>query len=436
MNQRKNTYKHLGLEERILIEDRLNHGKTIRSIAKELDKSPSTILREIRKHSTNVRTSKNDCLNYTHCNYKGLCGNPDCKNKLCRRCSIPCNKFCSDYVKAYCDKLYATPYICNGCRNYNLCHYDKTVYIANQAEKNYRQTLVSARSGFDVTDAEFDTINTLASPMIKNGLSPYHVKQTYGEKLPISESTLRRMIDKNALDARNIDLREKVKRRPRQTTRNNSRNKTLSVQKVGHFYADYQKYILEHDVIVVEMDSVEGKKGEGPALLTLTFKSLSMQLAFIMEQHSSECVVQTLDKIEVSLGAELFANIFQVILTDNGHEFADVVGMETSCINGQRRTHIYFCEPNRSDQKGSCENHHKMIRYVIPKGSSLLPYNQADISLMTNHINSYKRKALFGKSAYDVAMSVLPQDFFWLLGLEVIPAEEILLKPSLIRKLS
>jgi len=37
---------------------------------------------------------------------------------------------------------------------------------------------------------------------------------------------------------------------------------------------------------------------------------------------------------------------------------------------------------------------------------------------MMNHINSYKRKALFGKSAYDFSKGSLPEDFFILLGLE------------------
>lgn len=436
MEQRKNTYKHLTLEERVLIEDRLNHGQSVRSIAKELNKSPSTILREIRNHSFTVSSQKNDCLNLKFCNYKGLCGNTDCKRKLCKSCIIPCRKFCPDYAKAYCDKLSTAPYICNTCSQINLCRYDKTIYRANQAEAGYRETLTSARSGFDVTEKQMKTINTLASPLIKKGLSPYHVKQTYGDRLPVSESTLRRMIDREELDVRNIDLHDKVKRRPRQTTRNNSRNRTLSVSKIGHFYADYLRYMMENDVMVVEMDCVEGKKGETPALLTLTFKSLSMQLAFIMEQQSSECVVRTLDKIEVSLGKELFSNVFRILLTDNGSEFTDISGMETSCVDGSRRTAIYFCEPNRSDQKGSCENHHKMIRYVIPKGTSLLPYMQSDISLMMNHINSYKRKALFGRCAYEMAMAVLPEDFFILLGLELIPAEEILLKPSLIKELS
>lgn len=51
-----------------------------------------------------------------------------------------------------------------------------------------------------------------------------------------------------------------------------------------------------------------------------------------------------------------------------------------------------------------------------------------------NHINSYKRKALFGKSAFELVKAVLPEDFFILLGLEEISPEKIVLRPSLFNK--
>ena len=61
-------------------------------------------------------------------------------------------------------------------------------------------------------------------------------------------------------------------------------------------------------------------------------------------------------------------------------------------------------------------------------------YTQFDISLMINHINSYKRKSLYGKTPFEVAKQLLPEDFFILLGLEAIPAENVLLTPSLLKK--
>ena len=151
-----------------------------------------------------------------------------------------------------------------------------------------------------------------------------------------------------------------------------------------------------------------------------------------MDTQDSEHVVKTLDMIEQALSPELFREMFPLILTDNGSEFSDVIAMEKS-IDGGKRTRVFFCEPNRSDEKGTCENHHKMIRYCIPKGTPLEPYSQSDITLMMNHINSYKRKALFGKSAFEVAKELVPKDFFILLGQEEIPPHEIILNPSLFR---
>lgn len=47
-----------------------------------------------------------------------------------------------------------------------------------------------------------------------------------------------------------------------------------------------------------------------------------------MENQTTKCVVETLNKIEDALGKELFASIFQLIVTDNGSEFTDIDGME------------------------------------------------------------------------------------------------------------
>lgn len=290
----------------------------------------------------------------------------------------------------------------------------RILYKSVEAQKLYKDTLSSIRCGFDVTEEELDKINTLASPMPKNGLSPYHIKQTYQNEIPVSESTLRRMINKNSLDARNIDLREKVKRNPHKSSKEVI---PLSTAKIEHFYGDFLKYIEENDVSHAEMDCVEGKKDDNATLLTLTLPSLSLQLAFILNYHTKEEVVKTLDKIETILGFELFHQIFPAILTDNGSEFADIAGMERSCEENKLRTKVFFCKPNSSDEKGSCENHHKMIRYIIPKSTSLEPYVQEDINLMMNHINSYKRKSLDGKSALDMARAVLPADFLLLLGI-------------------
>uniref|UniRef100_UPI004055BE2B hypothetical protein n=1 Tax=Acetatifactor sp. TaxID=1872090 RepID=UPI004055BE2B len=53
---------------------------------------------------------------------------------------------------------------------------------------------------------------------------------------------------------------------------------------------------------------------------------------------------------------------------------------------------------------------------------------------MMNHINSYSRKALFGKCPYDMVMNAFPHQFFEELGLYQIPLQDVLLTPALLKK--
>lgn len=427
-------HSHLSLEQRVLIAEKIRNGQSFRSIAFDLGKSPSTISREVQNHSITVKSQKLSCLNFNDCTRQNVCGkNPCAFQKGCKNCKVSCQKYCTDYIQVFCDKLNEPPYVCNGCKRLHNCRYEQRIYKPALAQQEYRSMLTERRNGFDLTCEQLVCINELVSPLIMKGQSPYHIKQTLGNSLPVSESTLRRMITGCELDARDIDLRNVVSRKPRKKTNHKLHMETISRLKTGHTYHDYLNYIKEHDVTAVQMDCVEGRKEDHAVLLTLHFPVFHMQLAYIMNEHTSSCVVQTLDMLEDVLGSELFKQVFPVIVTDNGHEFMDIPGMERS-LTGGNRTKIFFCEPNRSDEKGACENNHKLIRYVIPKGTSLEPFFQADINRMMNHINSYSRKALYGNTPYGVAMKILPEDFFILLGLEIIPPLEVVLNPSLLVK--
>lgn len=419
--------KHLTYSQRCKIETLLCENYSQRKIAEILGITPSTISREITRSSLIKKSRCNDCLNAKDCTKRHVCGSMSCKKK-CSRCNR-CKRFCSDYTQAYCSELLDVRKVCNGCQKNGMCSYERKLYKAEEAEKRYKDQLVNTRNGFDLTGAEIETINQLVSPLIMKGQSPYHIKHSLGDELTISESTLRRMINHNELDVRAIDLREAVRRKPR--TKRQMKSELVSASKSGHLYEEYLEYIEENDVSIVEMDCVEGKQEDTCAILTLHLVTFHLQLYYIMPEHTADCVVSVLDMLEETLGTELFQMIFELILTDNGHEFWDIEGMERSIINGTR-TKIFFCEPNRSDQKGACENNHKLFRNIVPKGTSIDNYMQSDMVLITNHINSYRRKSLFGKSPYEQAMDCLPEDFFMLLGLELIPPQEVILRPSLL----
>ena len=423
-----NKKKHLTNAERIKIETLLSQGFSIRSIADFLEKSPSTISREIGRHSIVKTPNTCDCNDYTGCNVKHICGSKDC-NKKCLSFHLA-KKYCEHYSKRSCEHWNGSKVkLCNGCTKRGYCRLEKHFYDAKKAQAEYCDTLIQSRNGFDLTLEDMTRINSIISPRIKKGQSLYHIAKNNGDELNISESTLRRLVMAGEMDAGLIDLPQAVKRRKRKVR---IVPKLKNPKKTGHLYSDFKKYLSENDVPVVQMDCIVGKKEDSRVLLTLHFTQFHMQLIFRLKEHTSKCVTDLFDSLEKKLGKELFAMCFPLILTDNGHEFSNIDGMEKS-IYGGKRTNIFFCDPNRSDQKGQCENNHKLIRTILPKGTSFSRLTNKDTLLVTNHINSYVRKSLFGKSPFETAMNALPAEFFTKLKLKRINESDVNLTPKLLK---
>ena len=440
------SYHRLTLTERITIQQGLDQNLSVSCIAAQLGKSVSTIKREIERNGEFVASKGNDCLHKKNCKERNACLKA-CGEKLCKFCrSVPCytKEHCSNYIKGYCDRTNSSPHVCNGCPKSQNCPYEKFFYRAGAAEKLTVQIKRAKNRQFRQSDEAIRQIDAAISPLIKNGMSPTVALNSLKEELCISRSTLYRMIDAGVLSVRNIDLPEKVGRRRRRPAkrRNKDAYSVLLAEKQGHMFEDYLRYLDDNpETLVVEMDCVEGRKTDKEAILSLHWKEFHMQLYYILEVHDARNVVKMLDVIEGALGLELFRECFPVILTDNGEEFSDIEGMERSnTVPGADRTRVFFCEPNRSDQKGSCERNHRLLRRIIPKytdcndtrNRSIHELMQPDMTLVSNHINSYRRPEMGFVSPYTMAKAVLPDDFFIMLGLEVIPDEQIILKPELI----
>ena len=130
---------------------------------------------------------------------------------------------------------------------------------------------------------------------------------------------------------------------------------------------------------------------------------------------------------------EAFVNLFPVILTDRGSEFTNPLAIEFN-ENNERRTRVFYCDPQRSDQKGGCEVAHEMIRRVLPKGTSFDGLTQDDINLMMSHINSYTRKKLNNQSAHRLFSFLHGAEILDKLSIKSIPANEINLTTMLLKK--
>lgn len=129
---------------------------------------------------------------------------------------------------------------------------------------------------------------------------------------------------------------------------------------------------------------------------------------------------------------ERFCQMFQVILTDRGSEFTDPSSIEFD-KDGNRRTYVFYCDPQRSDQKGSIEVTHEFIRRILPKKTTFKYLTQEKVQLMMNHINSYTRKKLNNRSAHQLFSFFYGEDIAEKLEMKAIPANEIILKPELLK---
>ena len=101
--------------------------------------------------------------------------------------------------------------------------------------------------------------------------------------------------------------------------------------------------------------------------------------------------------------------------------------MEFSHITGERRCHIFYCDPQRSDQKGSLENIHRRIREFIPKGVSLQRFKQSQINTINSNINGTYLTSLKEKTPYNVSKAQMGSCVLGKLGLRYIPPNDIIL---------
>ena len=396
--------KHLTLEDRIFIENSLNEGRSFKEISRYLCKDPSTISREVKNHRLSdwyhkgtFYNAQNFCIHRYHCKMTNACQKIVLCGVKCASCPT-CNQTCRDFVLEKCTRLDRAPHVCNGCdKKLSRCTIArKYQYNARFADRKYREVLTGTRTGINITQKELRKIDKVITPLISQGQSPYQIVTNHPE-LSISAWTMYTNLDNGLFTARNIDLKRKVKFKPRK-----NRKAQISSREIfkGRTFEDFQALGLEN---WVEMDTVHSSKGSGKVLLTFLLRKEKLFLAFVMNRNTTGAVRLVFDS---SL--------------ENG-------------IEGIVRTSIYYCDSMRSCQKPGVENVHTMLRMILPKKTSFEFLTQWDVNLIVNHINSTPRKSLDGKTPYEAARESLGEEVLKKFQLRPIPPDEVNLTPKLIR---
>lgn len=408
--------KHLTYDERLEIERALKERLSFKKIGILINKDCTTIAKEIKNHckaTKRVGAGRrfNNCTKRFKCEYK-------CRNQICDI------NHCSYYIEERCTKIDKYPYVCNGCPNRNICTLLKKEYNAFYAQKEYEQNLKEARYGITMNEIEIDNLNNLLVPLIVNQKqSIHHAYINNTNKIMCSERQIYNLIDQEIINIKSIDLPRKVRRRLKK-----KRKTYYKIDKtclINRRYSDFLLYKSQNkDLSIVEMDTVEGIQG-GKCLLTIHFVNCNFMLAFIREHNDAQSVIDVFNYLEYILGISLFKKMFDIILTDNGSEFSNPLEIEFSYEFHEQRAHLFYCEPGRSDQKGSCEVNHELIRRILPKGTSFNNLSQENICTMMSHINSYKRKALNDCSPLQLFNTLYGQDTATKLGISKINPQHI-----------
>ena len=383
--------KHLTLEERQTIQECLRQGMTFKAIGKRIGKDQTTVSKEIKRHITyDQRTNQQE----------------------------PC------------PKLLKAPFVCNPCQYKRSCRKEKRHYTASNAQREYQELLVEARSGVALNDEQFWKDSRIISEGIKKGQHVYHIIQS--NEVSCSQASAYRYIKRGYFSVATIDLPRAPKFKPRKMTPSNRLPKGIRENRT---YACFLAYLQEHSLSAwVEMDLVIGRIG-GKVLLTFCFTFCNLMLGFLLDSKTALSVSNAVLALKSCLAKSgfRFGDVFPIILTDNGGEFSDVFSLENDA-DGHVESRLFFCDPFQPSQKPHVEKGHTLLRDIMPKGSSFDDLSQPMVNLIFSHINSVKRNSLNGKTPFEVFSFTFSDELLSAFGISSIPASEVMQSSALLRK--
>ncbi|MEG1009952.1 MAG: IS30 family transposase [Clostridia bacterium] len=396
-------YCHLSYEDRKNIEDGLNNNKSINQISIELNRNHSTVLREIDRNKIfSQPTSFNTYRN---------------------------NNFNKDLS---CIKLLKSPYVCNGCKSRSGCRKERYTYYARKADDSYKELISECRKGIDLTPEQVYQINSIIKPLIKKGQTTNHLYINHPDILDFSKVSFYNYIHSGVFEFGPLDFPRIVKYKKRANSKRRTRKEREI--RINRAYDDFVKYINENnDLNIVEMDTVMGKQNEPKCMLTFLWRKTRFMIIILLQSKTMQEVTKAFGYLQNIIPLNIYKNLFQVILTDNGSEFFDVNGIEFNHKTGELVSKLFYCDPNASRQKGMIEKNHEFIRYVLPKETSFEFLTKDKCNLLSNNINSLCRDSLNGKSPFEAMKFLCDEELLNQLDLYYIEPDKVQLNTKLLK---
>lgn len=388
--------KRLTVENRMLIEQLLRVNYKLKDIASAVDSNSSTVSREIKKRRITGKGQFKEC-----------------------------------------EKIKRFPYVCNGCPNKTYCRKKKYYYNYIKAQNNYDYLLKNSRIGIDMTIDEIDYWNGYFLDKIKRKNQPIlHLFNSIESSFPKSIQTFYNYVHKGYFTFINDEMLPRAySYKPRKRTNEKPTIRFDNIIRTDRTLEDMNKYIESNpNSNIVEMDTVIGKFEDKKCILTLYFRNSKLMLMFLIDKYKPKSVSDVFKKIRKVLGNDIFKQLFEVILTDNGWEFSKPEDIEFDQETGEKLINLFYCEPYSSWQKGGIERNHEFIRYIIPKGITFDKLTKENIIDMMNNINNVSRKSLNYETPFNLFNKQYGDEITKKLHLKPIKKDEVNLSYNILTK--
>jgi IS30 family transposase len=393
--------RHLTEDARQEIMECLDKGMYFKDIARRVGKAQTTISREVKKHLAVQALS----VKRTNADGTPIDDRP-------------------------CPLLLKAPFVCNPCKKRRYyCSFQKQLYIAKNAQAEYKTLLREVREGIPLNKEEFWEADSIIAKGIRKGQHLYHILESYD--VGFSKSSAYRHLHRGYLSVSKMEFPRVVKFKARKQHRPDSVPKIV---REGRTYADFLAFIEERGITSwVEMDTVIGRLG-GKVIMTFDFTFCNFMFGLLLDNKTAAEATSKIRALKEHMSSHniRFGDVIPLLLTDNGGEFANISAFMTD-LNGEIGTELFFCDPMQSCQKPKVEKNHTLFRDIIPKGESFDSFTQETVNLVFSHVNSVKRKALNGKTPYEMFSFMFDQNIVSFLGIEEVPAVDVVQSPKLLK---
>ena len=292
-------------------------------------------------------------------------------------------------------------------QNGKVYDYYYEVYDAYKGQTIYEKNRMNSGRRPKWTDTD-EFIDWADDKMLKDKWSP-DVAVGYAKEHDLFDpaiipctSTVYQWIDRGIMKTTNLDLLEKLSRKPtKKSEKGHRENKRI----MGNSIEERPEEVETRETFGHwEIDTVVGNQKKSDAvLLTLAERQTRLELIFKLTGKDAASVDRVIKELRERAG-EAFTNLFKTVTSDNGSEFA---GLHDAL---QDVADVYFSHPYASWERGTSENQHKFIRRFIPKGTSISAVSEAQCLRIQQWMNDYPRKILGYRTPHECFVKAFRQE--------------------------